>query len=547
MMLDSLCWKAWLLWLALCVSSTCAFVVAPSVFLRTAVTTDRASPSSSRRLAAASSSAANATIDAASSLFQADSSVEAPIPPAYTKCPFSGILGGPDSFYRTASKELQGAKIFSFSLKGQPMVEVSGGKAVRKVFSQEFSSLVSNAVAGISQRICGPNCSLRMARDKSDHQVLRNLIGAPLTPSMVASAVPTLQEICQDSIHGILKKTEDPERIISAADLTQSMALDVTWKQILGLDFTTPAEIRTFHEQTHIWLRGMYSPAGSPEMEATLQAREYLVKAIEDKIQAVLKKGKSDGSTVGGLVFAALDDNGDDNEQSDRTLSKEEVVDNVLLLILAGTEVTSSTIANAMLLLGLHPDAWNKVVKEQEVLVQEHGEALSKDLLDNNCPYLEAVIHETMRLLPVTLVSRREAKETMLVEGVQIPQGWGVSYNIYLTHQHAIQDEPDHMDLLKGFQPDRWLPNSSKTRPAAVDYIPFGAGPRHCPGETLAWVEMKAFLALVARQVDYSLVMKESNNSFDQDLPLDGQIPWRKLNAVPMPQDGVQIRAHART
>ena len=183
----------------------------------------------------------------------------------------------------------------------------------------------------------------------------------------------------------------------------------------------------------------MYHAPDSPAFQATMHAREYLVKAIQEKIAAVRKAGQSDVSTVRGLVYAIVvgDTKEDIHHHSGRTLTEDEIIDNALLLILAGTEVTSSTIANAVLLLGLHPDVFQKVRSEQEQMIQRHGgETLTKALLDNKCPYLDAVVRETMRVLPATLVSRRAVKDTIVVDGQQIPKGYGVSYNIYLTHQH---------------------------------------------------------------------------------------------------------------
>ena len=160
-------------------------------------------------------------------------------------------------------------------------------------------------------------------------------------------------------------------------------------------------------------------------------------------------------------------------------------------------------------------------------------------------PYLEAVLKETLRILPVTLVSKRATLDTIVLDGYQIPKGWGVNYDIFLSHQQMdINNDKDiesedcssGMDLMKDFRPSRWL--NPETQPKMVDYIPFGAGPRKCPGATLAMTEMKIFLSIFARSVQsYELV-----TGFDKNKPIDEQLVWKQINAVPIPEDEVKIR-----
>ena len=83
--------------------------------------------------------------------------------------------------------------------------------------------------------------------------------------------------------------------------------MDVVRNQILGLEFPNRAELDRFSHHTRTWLTGMYNQLGSPEMDATLQSRDYLMAEIEKKIDQLLKGGKSDGSILGGLVFASID------------------------------------------------------------------------------------------------------------------------------------------------------------------------------------------------------------------------------------------------
>ena len=61
--------------------------------------------------------------------------------------------------------------------------------------------------------------------------------------------------------------------------------------------------------------------------------------------------------------------------------------------------------------------------------------------------------------------------------------------------------------------------------------MPFGGGRRRCLGERLAMAEMKVFLSMLSRRVNYKLV-----NSSDE-------ITWKTDTIMARPSDGVEVRA----
>jgi cytochrome P450 len=123
----------------------------------------------------------------------------------------------------------------------------------------------------------------------------------------------------------------------------------------------------------------------------------------------------------------------------------------------------------------------------------------------------------------------RYVQETLIADGVQIPKGYTVGFNIELTHAYdPVTYLPDgsHMDVVKGFKQERWL--SDSTRPA--EFMPFGSGPRYCLGANLAMAEMKVFLSLFARRVDFDLVNMTKDH-----------VTWQKNSILPKPEDGTLI------
>ena len=83
------------------------------------------------------------------------------------------------------------------------------------------------------------------------------------------------------------------------------------------------------------------------------------------------------------------------------------------------------------------------------------------------------------------------------------------------------------MDVVKGFKPERWLDDKTNV---PTEYMPWGVGPRFCLGYNLAMAEMKVFLALFARKVDFNLTNTTPDN-----------IEWKKVSIIPKPLDGALI------
>jgi cytochrome P450 len=76
-----------------------------------------------------------------------------------------------------------------------------------------------------------------------------------------------------------------------------------------------------------------------------------------------------------------------------------------------------------------------------------------------------------------------------------VPAGADVLVCPYALHRH-----PDHWTDPDSFDPDRFLPERGAGRPTYA-YLPFGAGPRFCVGNTLGMMEAAFVLAMVSRDL----------------------------------------------
>jgi cytochrome P450 len=68
----------------------------------------------------------------------------------------------------------------------------------------------------------------------------------------------------------------------------------------------------------------------------------------------------------------------------------------------------------------------------------------------------------------------------------------------------AAIDPANFLDPL-AFRPERWLEDSIRPHNVSA-YMPFGTGPRMCPGRSLALLEMKTLLSMLYKNFDVDRV-----------------------------------------
>ncbi len=191
-------------------------------------------------------------------------------------------------------------------------------------------------------------------------------------------------------------------------------------------------------------------------------------------------------------------------------VSDEDVVGNVFTMLLAGEDTTATSLSGMFYLLSRHPEAMARVQREvDELMSHPLADWAPEDLGRLN--YLEACIHESMRLKPVGPFNVVETLRELVVGDVIVPQGT----SIVAMMRHDSLNEAIFPDA-QAFRPERWLDKAetgekalnaqtaqtAQTAPKAADHakrvsMPFGAGPRICPGRYLALMEIKLVAAML--------------------------------------------------
>lgn len=175
-------------------------------------------------------------------------------------------------------------------------------------------------------------------------------------------------------------------------------------------------------------------------------------------------------------------------------VTDQEVAGNVMTMLLAGEDTTANTLAWMIYLLQRNPSALHRA--REEVLAHAGADVagFTPERLAR-LDFVEACANETMRLKPVAPFQAVEALRATQVGDVRIPEGtviWCVMRGDSVSERFFPN--------ATAFDPGRWLAEGSTAATASAASakrvsLPFGAGPRVCPGRYIAMLEIKMAIA----------------------------------------------------
>jgi cytochrome P450 len=119
-----------------------------------------------------------------------------------------------------------------------------------------------------------------------------------------------------------------------------------------------------------------------------------------------------------------------------------------------------------------------------------------------------------MRLKPVAPIILLEASEPKVVGDIAIPAGTVVA----ALMRRGSMDER-HFAHPDAFDPDRWLgPRGAGTASTSSGRIsmPFGAGPRICPGRNLALLEISLVTSMLFRNFEIAAIETQDGRPVEE-------------------------------
>jgi cytochrome P450 len=201
-------------------------------------------------------------------------------------------------------------------------------------------------------------------------------------------------------------------------------------------------------------------------------------------IRSLITQRKESGKKFNDLLDMLLDAR---YEDSGEPMDENQVIDEILILLIAGHETTANAISWTLYLLANHQHELMKL-KQETVGLNVNECAVHDGLL--------SVIKESMRLYPPAWISDRVALHDDSFRDFTFPKGTIIVAFYYGLHR----DGKEWSDPLT-FQPSRFS-RSAVDKDKKKIYFPFGAGPRLCIGNNFALAEMAIFLQTFIQRFD---------------------------------------------
>ncbi|KAL4877539.1 cytochrome P450 [Aspergillus karnatakaensis] len=227
------------------------------------------------------------------------------------------------------------------------------------------------------------------------------------------------------------------------------------------------------------------------------------------------------------------------------TRDRRQLRDQLVAVLLAGRDTTAATLSFCLFELGRNPEVVTKLREEISSRLGVGANAQKPTYADlKDMKYLNAVLHESMRLYPVVPFNVRfSLKDTTLPRGggpdglspVAVKAGSRVVYSTMI-----MQRSPDNYEPASSpnyFDPAKWIPERwvSGWQPKPWHFIPFNGGPRICIGQQFAMIEMGYTVVRILQAYESIQALPQKGESVVRDPKLRFEVtltPASELSCV---------------
>jgi len=261
-------------------------------------------------------------------------------------------------------------------------------------------------------------------------------------------------------------------------------------KRMLRLkDITTRNQEMLVKEMRQPYLMWWYRINGN--IKKHLQYSEDAKSILNEVVQERVESGEEKDDLLDMLLSARYEDGS--------AMSRNQLLDEVMILFTAGHETTANALSFSLVLLALHPEVQEKLYQEVKPISFE-GSNIFEQMV--KLQFVQQCIEEAMRLYPPAYFMDRVSLGDDTVDGADHKSGTIWLMSLYELHRHPrYWKNPDEFD------PERFRPDRKKEH--SDYYFPFGAGPRMCVGNNFAIYEMMMTLAILVKKFKLTTTKKE--------------------------------------
>lgn len=355
-----------------------------------------------------------------------------------------------------------------------PFVHLSDPDEIKQVFTAPPEVLHPGEGARILEPVVGPHSVILL--DEQPHMEQRKLLLPAFHGERMQRLTGLVTEVTEREVARWPR-----EAPVALHPPLQRLTLEIILRAVFGLDEGERLD-RLRVRLTRIIEMGATPIALLPALQRDLGPWSpggqfaKLKGQIDDDIRALVDERRAEGSERDDILAMLLLATHEDGSP----MTFDEIRDELMTALVAGHETTASQLAWTFTMLGRAPGVVRELQREMDA---GGGDA-----------YLNAVIHESMRLRPVLPNAEpRLTMEEVTIGDWTYPAGVVLGANAYLVHHDpAIYPDP------YSFRPERFLDQ----KPGTYTWIPFGGGRRRCLGASFAMLEMQVVLRAVLERGD---------------------------------------------
>lgn len=311
---------------------------------------------------------------------------------------------------------------------------------------------------------------------------------------------------------GVWRRAAEQGRPVDAIAELMRYTVDVTTKVAFGQDLNTLEQgegelqqhLARFFATVNRRLRAPFpywrylKLPRDRAFERSRERVEQLVFAIIREARAEVEREPSRAASPRNLLEAMLAARDADDPKA--RLDDQEIYGNVLTLLLAGEDTTALTMAWMLYYMATQPEVARRMREEVDAELGDAPLPCSPEQV-RRLEYVAAVAQETLRLKGAAPLMFIEPTQDAVIGDVAVPAG-----ALVVTLTRAAANKDAHFSEPHRFDPTRWLADRrDATHHDARAAMPFGTGPRICPGRALALLECSMVAAMIVRHFDVGL------------------------------------------
>ncbi|KAK0592551.1 hypothetical protein LWI29_021133 [Acer saccharum] len=408
--------------------------------------------------------------------------------------------------------------VFKTSLAGSKIVVLTGQAGNRFVFSGDDNGISYNQPGNVA-KILGKYSVLEISGPK--HKLIRGAISKFLKPESIQRYVEEMDSLVQKQLFKELAGKDSVKIVTSMKKINFNVSCSI----FFGLpDGKVKDQLLEDFETT---VKGILAvPLNFPGtvLHRALQARGRVCKVLSNLI-AIRKREMEEGivDSQDNMISSLLVLRSENGEP----LMEQEILDLFLSLIMASNDTSTVLLTHLVRLMSRDSEIYNKVLAEQNEVVEAKKGSDGK-LTWNGIQmmkYTWRVAQEVMRFTPPLFGNFRQVTRDIHFDGFHIPKGWQLLWVASSTHMNNdIFEDPNKFD------PSRFE-TSSKAAFPPYTYVPFGAGPRMCPGAE--FIHAKILLVI------HHLITKYQWTELIPDEPVT-------CDPLPYPAMGLPVKLYQR-